>query len=128
MRTHNRGSRADTLGEPAHAAVADRLAATAEDLDSSHADLAAPSVRVLIECGRHEVERAAVSPCERCAWCKQETRQPVTAGIIHTGSAGGGHIHACPACTATYRLMPLAEHPDDSDGTPRCRPVSGRLL
>ncbi|MFJ2739309.1 hypothetical protein ACIO3O_06535 [Streptomyces sp. NPDC087440] len=84
----------------------------------------APGVRVLIERGRQEVERA---PRERCAWCRQETGRPVIAGIIHAGSGGGGHIHACPACTATYRIVPLAEHPSDSDGTPRCGAVGEQL-
>ncbi|MFJ4873990.1 hypothetical protein ACIP93_02030 [Streptomyces sp. NPDC088745] len=87
----------------------------------------APGVRALIERGRHAIERAGAVPRERCAWCKRDTGTPVIAGIIHSGSVGGGHIHACPDCTATYRLLPLAEHLADSDGAPRCRPVNERL-
>ena len=80
-------------------------------------------IRMFIEQGRREVERATATPREPCGWCKRETGRPVAVGIVHAGSGGGGSVNACPACTATYRLVPLAEHPADSDGTPRYQPV-----
>ncbi|MFI5806516.1 hypothetical protein [Streptomyces sp. NPDC051561] len=80
-------------------------------------------VRELIELGCREVEGATALPREWCAWCKQETGRPTTVGILHAGTGGGGHLHACPTCLATYRLLSLTDHPADSDGTPRHQPT-----
>jgi hypothetical protein len=79
-------------------------------------------VRELVELGRREVEGAAAVPREQCGWCKQETGRPVKVGLIHGGSGGGGDVHACPGCVAAHRLLALADHPADSDGTPRRHP------
>jgi hypothetical protein len=43
----------------------------------------------------------------------------VLVGVIEQGSGPGIWLYACPSCAVG--LLPLAEHPADSDGTPRAR-------
>jgi hypothetical protein len=47
--------------------------------------------------------------------------QAVLVGIVEQGSGAGHDVWACRACVQTHGLLPLSEHPADSDGTPRTR-------
>jgi hypothetical protein len=49
----------------------------------------------------------------------------VLVGAIEQGSGPGHFLYACPACVEQHQLLPLAEHPADSDGTPRRRTTRG---
>jgi hypothetical protein len=63
-------------------------------------------------------------------WCYRDGRavdsgDAVLVGSIEQGSGPGRVLYACPACVASYDLLPLEEHPPDSDGTPRRRTTRG---
>jgi hypothetical protein len=63
-------------------------------------------------------------------WCYRDGRPipdgaAVLVGSIEQGSGPGRVLHACPACVEQHQLLPLAEHPADSDGTPRRRTTRG---
>lgn len=57
-----------------------------------------------------------------CWWCQETTAAPVPAGFVPGDSGPGWTIHVCPPCQASRRIIPLADHPADTDGRPRVRP------
>lgn len=62
----------------------------------------------------------------QCGWCRT-TAPPLTAvGFIEQGTSTGALIHACRACQDRHRIVPLEEHPADTDGAPRYRPRPAR--
>lgn len=50
----------------------------------------------------------------------------VLVGATERGSGPPLLIYACTACLGVHDLLPLTEHPADSDGTPRSR--GGQLV
>lgn len=61
----------------------------------------------------------------RCWWCGT-VRGPFTAvGFIEGATGAGRHLQACQPCVNALRLVPLDQHPDDTDGRPRYRPRLG---
>lgn len=56
----------------------------------------------------------------RCGWCRQ-LQVVVAVGCIEAGSGPGALIYACWACMRGRSIVPLTEHPDDTDGHPRFR-------
>jgi hypothetical protein len=54
-----------------------------------------------------------------CHWCKKGTVDAVTVGVIEAGSGAGRWVYACGACKAGHRIVPLADHPKNTDGRPR---------
>ena len=59
-----------------------------------------------------------------CFWCKLRHLNPVPVSIIETGSGAGGTLYACRLCLDEYGIVPLAEHPKDTDGSIRHRETS----
>ncbi|AEW96096.1 MULTISPECIES: hypothetical protein [Streptomycetaceae] len=58
----------------------------------------------------------------RCGWCREPRNDLVAVGFHPATSAGGVSVYACAGCVAARQLLPLAEHPVETDGTPRIRP------
>lgn len=57
----------------------------------------------------------------RCAWCKGSEPPLIPVGFVEQGTSAGAYILACSDCRDARDLLPLAEHPDDTDGLPRTR-------
>ena len=57
----------------------------------------------------------------RCGWCKTTTPPLTPVGFVEQGTSAGAYILACSGCRDARDLLPLAEHPDDTDGQPRTR-------
>jgi hypothetical protein len=57
----------------------------------------------------------------RCTWHDQiiDKDAAVLVGALERGSGPAYAVWACDGCVTTHELMPLAEHPDSSDGRPR---------
>jgi hypothetical protein len=54
----------------------------------------------------------------RCRWCRATLGPLTIVGFIEVGSGPGAFIYACGPCLQGHRLVPLLQHPDDSDGQP----------
>lgn len=96
--------------------------------------------RELIACGNHAAAAAfgpqlaaaiggarppAAVRVAACAWCPPgaEPEGALTmVGWVEQASGPGWAHWACEGCSRRNLLLPLAEHPEDSDGSPRRRP------
>lgn len=62
-------------------------------------------------------------------WCRWHGgligRGAVLVGALERGSGPPLLVHACPTCARDRGLLPLFEHPNASDGTPRTRGAAG---
>ncbi len=56
-----------------------------------------------------------------CPWCKEPTGAPISVGFKASISSGGVPIIACSNCVRDLGILPLSEHPLDTDGLPRYR-------
>ncbi|WP_282796623.1 hypothetical protein [Streptomyces sp. CC224B] len=54
-----------------------------------------------------------------CRECDEETGEPIAVALEHTASCGGRVIYLCPPCRFVLGVVPLAEHPEGSDGRVR---------
>lgn len=65
----------------------------------------------------------AVTGAEWCRWHGGliAADEAVLVGAVERGSGPPLMVHACPGCARAQDLLPLAEHPESSDGTPRTR-------
>jgi hypothetical protein len=61
----------------------------------------------------------------RCWWCNIVRGPWTVVGCIETGSGPGRLTRACKTCVDTLRIVPLQEHPDNTDGRPIYRPHLG---
>ncbi|MGP3983265.1 hypothetical protein [Streptomyces sp. KR80] len=53
-----------------------------------------------------------------CSWHEGYAEDPVLVGVVEVGSGPGGSLYACRDCVEAYRLKPLSDHPEESDGSP----------
>lgn len=58
-----------------------------------------------------------------CTFCRLqlEADTHVTVGYKEAASGPGWPVYACGSCVVAYRVIPLAEHPSDTDGRLRFR-------
>lgn len=58
-----------------------------------------------------------------CSWCKAEQDGCVLVGVIERSSGAAHPLYACPSVQAARRLVPFADHPVGTDGSPRSAPL-----
>lgn len=56
-----------------------------------------------------------------CRWCNSEVSEDerTLAGVDEVSSGPGRPLYACGPCMVAYRIVPLADHPADTDGRPQ---------
>lgn len=58
-----------------------------------------------------------------CVFCKLQLEEDthVTVGYKEAASGPGWPVYACGSCVVAFRVIPLADHPEGTDGTLRFR-------
>lgn len=57
-----------------------------------------------------------------CSWCKAEQDECVLVGVIERGSGPAYPLYACQGRVRALRLVPFADHPADTNGSPLVAP------